>query len=205
MDSDFTIGKGSNASYDFRVGNGSGNINITLHTDDEAGIARTITLAARVYTEQNTSSITVAGHGTNIITSASSGMTGTYALTGTATAIFNADAGFGEGSAISLGAGTTLIYSNSGHELSLPCSSLILPSEGTATLRIDGYRLRGGDHVLASGVAEGADDLLAVDPAGTALGGRKATLRVDEVTENEETVKKLILNIVSSGLILSFM
>ena len=45
-------------------------------------------------TEANTSSVTVSGHGTNRVTSASGSMTGTYTVSSGATAVFAANAGF---------------------------------------------------------------------------------------------------------------
>ena len=97
--SDFTFGRGSNANYDFLLGLNAtyGNINFTLNTDDEAGLPRTITMDARIKTQMDTSTITVAGHGTNVVTSASPDMTGTYAVTDKATVKFTEGAGFANG------------------------------------------------------------------------------------------------------------
>ena len=96
LNSDFTIARGKNASYDIRLGNGSnvGNVKLTFATDDTNGVPRTITLAGLLMTEANTSIVTVSGHGTNRVTSASAGMTGTYTVSSGATAVFAANAGF---------------------------------------------------------------------------------------------------------------
>ena len=179
--SDFTFGRGSNAQYDFRLGSdqGNGTVNFTLNTDDEAGVPRTVTMDARICTDTNTWSITVAGHGTNIVTSASPLMTGTYAITDAATVKFTEGAGFANGT-ISLDGGTTLEYTNSGKTLALPCKTLVLPSEGKATLRINGGRLRNGDHVLVSGVSAGASDLLGVELADSVKDGRRYDVAVKD-------------------------
>ena len=115
--SDFTFGSGSSGDYDFRLGDGvnnshTDNINFTLNTDDEAGVPRTVTMTARICTTNNTSSITVAGHGTNVVTSASPLMTGTYAVTDTATVIFADGAGFANGT-VSVGSAATLAIGES--------------------------------------------------------------------------------------------
>jgi len=198
--SDFTFGRGSNANYDFLLGADADesriqNINFTLNTDDEAGVPRTVTMAARICTSNNTSSITVAGHGTNIVTSASPLMTGTYKLTDAATVVLSNGVAFANGT-ISLGDGTTLEYSNSGNTLTLPCASLVLPSSGKATLRINGVRLKDGEHTLVSGVSAGAASLLDVEPAASVLDGRRY-----EVAEKNGY---LVLNIISSGMIIIF-
>ena len=177
--SDFTFGGGSTKDYDFLLGDGAnegnmGAINFTLNTDDEAGIPRTITMAARIKTARDTSSITVAGHGTNVVTSASPDMIGTYDVTDAATVKFTAGAGFAnDTSRISLDDGTTLEYSNVGNTLALPCKALVLPSTGTATLRINGDRLKGGDHILVEGVSAGATSLLNVELADAVKDGRR--------------------------------
>jgi len=115
--SDFTFGRGSHAYYDFLLGEGANdgnleNINFTLNTDDEAGVPRTITMAARIKTTKDTSTITVAGSGTNVVTSASPLMTGTYAVTDSATVKFMEGAGFANGT-VSVGPAATLAIGES--------------------------------------------------------------------------------------------
>ncbi len=114
--SDFTFGSGSAKDYDFILGEGAkdeegnrnlDNINFTLHTDDEEGVPRTVTMDARIKTTKDTSSIIVAGHGTNVVTSASPLMTGTYAVTDTATVKFTEGAGFVNGT-VSVGPEATV-------------------------------------------------------------------------------------------------
>ena len=117
--SDFTFGSGSSKDYDFLLGEGDNtyhhteNIKFTLNTDDEAGVPRTVTMAARICTSTNTSSITVAGHGTNVVTSASPLMTGTYKLTDTATVVLKNGAAFTNGT-VSVGSAATLAVGESG-------------------------------------------------------------------------------------------
>ena len=186
LKSNFTFGKGSNASYDFRIGNASdsGNINFTFHTDDEQDVAREITLAARVKTEQNTSSITVKGGGTLKVTSASPDMIGSTVVADTATLAFGAGASFGAAGtagAITLGNGTTLALTSTGKALSPLANALNLPTGAgeVATIRIDGERLASGDHEIATVGNAAATANVTIDENSTALAGRKYTLEVE--------------------------
>lgn len=95
----------------------------------------------------------------------------------TATVEVKANAKPGKG-AITLGAGTTLALTAESREFTPLANPLNLPTEGKATLRIDGKRLRHGDHEIAT-VGTGATENVALDPASVALAGRKATLRVE--------------------------
>ena len=189
--SDFTFGRGSNDKYDFLIGavtteDRVQSMNFTLNTDDEAGVPRKVTMDARIMMSKDTSTIIVAGHGTNVVTSASPLMTGTYAVTDAATVKFTAGAGFAnDTSRISLDDGTTLEYSNVGNTLALPCKTLVLPETGTATLRINGDRLKNGDHILATGVNSDAADHLDVVLADSVLAGRS---RYEVVEKNGNLV-----------------
>ena len=69
-------------------------------------------------------------------------------------------------------------------------NTLHLPPAGTAKIRIDGARLRSGDHAIAP-VASGETGSVAPDLSATALDGRRATLRVER--------GNLILNIEPNG------
>ena len=200
--SDFTFGRGSSKEYDFLLSDDKGNgiVNFTLNTDDEAGVPRTITMDARICTATNTWTIAVAGHGTNVVTSASPLMTGTYAVTDAATVIFDGTkkfndeaAGFANGT-ISLDDGTTLEYTNSGSTLALPCKTLVLPETGTATLRINGGRLKTGDHILVEEVSADATSLLNVELAETVKDGRRCEVAVKD--------GNLVLCIASKGFVL---
>ena len=200
--SDFSFGRGSSANYDFLLGYNAdqGDINFTLSTDDEASVPRTVTMDARIKTQMDTSTITVAGHGTNVVTSASPDMIGTYAVTDAATVIFdgtkkfnNEAAGFANGT-ISLDDGTTLEYTNVGNALALPCKTLVLPETGTATLRINGDRLKTGDHILVEGVSADATSLLNVELTDAIKDGRRY-----EVAEKDGN---LVLSIASKGFVL---
>jgi hypothetical protein len=92
---------------------------------------------------------------------------------------------------MTLGAGTTFAFVNNSRELTLP-SPIILPTDGVATLRINGTRLITAKHTIATGVAADAADHLDVDLASAALGGRKATLAVED--------GNLVLDVKSAGL-----
>ena len=131
----------------------------------------------------------VTGCGTLVFNSVST-FTGGLTVGDTATVKVNEGCTPGSGT-ITLGAGTKLVLTanSSTYQLS---NTLNLPTEGTATLRIDGTRLRSGDDQEIATVASGTG--VALDPNSTALAGRKATLRVEE--------GKLILNIVSDGTVI---
>ena len=110
--SDFTIGRGDNESYDFRLKGAA--IDFSIHTTDEDGVARTVTLNGRFTTEEHTdTTITVKGTGTNVVNSASPLMVGTYAVADTATVVLNNGAGFANGT-VSVGATATLAVGESG-------------------------------------------------------------------------------------------
>ena len=150
-------------------------------TDDESGTGRTITLEARTQVQANkVAAITVSGSGTLEVTQPAdiqNNATVSVVVTNTATLAYTtADATLGSG-AMTLGAGTTLEYTNSGNTLALPCSSLTLPSSGTATLRVNGDRLKSGDHVLATGVSSVGLD---VELAPSVADGRKYVVTVKD-------------------------
>ncbi|MBQ1475620.1 MAG: hypothetical protein IIZ32_10020, partial [Ruminococcus sp.] len=180
--------------------------NVTFCTDDESGTGRTITIDAKTR-GQYTPVLTVSGSGTLQVN-------GTYTnrdpyppitVTDTATLAFGAGASLGTG-AITLGAGTTLTLSSTGNMFTPIANTLNLPTgeNEVATIRIDGTRLRGGEHVLCTleSVPQNVADHVSV--TGTALDGRTYTVKTVEVAENETTVTKLVLNITPSGLMLIF-
>lgn len=110
--SDFTIGRGNNENYDFMLRGAA--IDFSIHTTDEDGVARTVTLDGRFTTEAHTdTTITVKGTGTNVVNSASPLMVGTYAVADTATVVLNNGAGFANGT-VSVGATATLAVGESG-------------------------------------------------------------------------------------------
>lgn len=195
-------GKSSTSNGDLQVyGNSSLTIDTTDYTDKTT--PRIVTLEGRIKADGN---VTIAGSGTVVVaTSANpSGLTDTTVASGktiavTNTATLKVNAGkkiLGEGT-ISLGAGTTLALDSGalgtvGDEGFTPCiPGLALPAEGTATLRIDGNRLKSGDHEIAN-VASDTTANVALDSDSVALDGRKGTLRVED--------SKLILNIQPGGL-----
>ena len=102
-------------------------------------------------------------------------------------------------SPITLEAGSTLALTATSNrytdESKLIANSLTLPTgeNEVVTNRIDGTKLRSGDHTIAN-VAAGATANVAIDPDSEALAGRKASLRVED--------DKLVLNIQSSGLMI---
>ena len=187
--SDFTIaGRGDSTCVVFAS-------DAEFNTSDENGVGRQITLNAKTRNAYNGRTITVSGKGTLQV---NNGNDNTYqpsvVVKDSATLEYAARASFGTG-AITLGAGTTFAFVNSGSSLALP-STITFPADGAATLRIGGDRLRSGKHTIATGVESDAADHLIVDPASAALDGRKYTLKVEE--------DKLMLNIESDGLTVVF-
>ena len=155
-------------------------------TDDESGTGRTITINA-VTRGNNSPSVIVSGSGTlKVNRPASNDQHPSVTVTDTATLEYAADATLGTG-AVTLGAGTTFAFANSGSTLSLP-SPIVLPDSGVATLRIGGDRLKSGDHTILASAPEGAAAHLAIDQSSLAIDGRKYSL-----TEKEGA---LVLNIV---------
>ena len=169
--------------------------NVTFCTDDENSVGRTITIDAKTQSRYSPA-ITVSGTGTLQVNSTCDNRNEpTVTVTDTATLAFGAGASLGTG-AITLGAGTTLALTATSNTFSL-ANTLNLPTgeNEVATIRIDGARLRSGDHVIAT-VASGTTANVALDPASAVLYGRKGTLRVED--------SKLILNVDSAGLTVVF-
>ena len=155
-------------------------------TDDESGAGRTITIDT--VTRGDTSpSVIVSGSGTlKVNWPASNDQHPPVTVTDTATLEYASGAKLGDGT-VTLGAGTTFAFANSGSTLSLP-STIVLPDSGVATLRIGGDRLKSGDHTILASAPEGAAAHLAIDQNSLAIDGRKYSL-----TEKEGA---LVLNIV---------
>jgi hypothetical protein len=188
--SDFTIARRSD---------GNGRIilcrNVEFCTDDASGVGRTITIDAITRGSSNQApKITVSGSGTLKVTQPpDNGYQPIVTLKDTATLEYAAGATFGTG-AMTLGAGTTLALTATNSTFTALTNTLNLPTgeNEVATIRIDGTRLTSGDHIIATVGNEATSANVALDPASTALAGRKGTLRVDG--------GNLILNIDPSGM-----
>ena len=191
--SDFTIADRGNGNRSLMLTR-----NVTFCTDDESGTGRIITIEAQTRS-QYSPAITVSGTGTLQVNSTCDNRNEpTVTVTDTATLAFGADATLGT-DAITLGAGTKLVLTqpSGSNEFTPLVNTLNLPTgeNEAATIRIDGKRLKSGDHVIAT-VGTGATANVALAPASKALDGRKGTLRVED--------DKLMLNIQPSGLMLIF-
>ena len=187
--SDYTIGTRSGNTYS------SIKISKETHfgTTDENGKARTVTANGKL---EGSGSIYIEGTGRFVSNNAYNNNAynyygGAVTVTDTATLVLNKMLTLGamtikDGatleipsgattgtSAVTLEAGSTLKCPYSGTALT---NTLNLPTEGTATIRIDGRRLRSGDHEIAT-VGTGTN--VALDPGSTVLDGRKGELRVD--------------------------
>ena len=161
---------------------------LTFDTTDyyDNTIGRTITCEAPIGAVNDNSAaafkVTVKGKGRFVFANTNSGATlfsGGLTVTNSATVEVKANARPGAG-AVTLCAGTTLVLTSTGDEFTPLANALGLPSEGTATLRIDGAKLKIGDHTINSGVAVTAADHLAVDQNSEALVGRRASLAVKD-------------------------
>ena len=119
---------------------------------------------------------------------------GARTFSGSGTVAVGSGVGLGTGE-ITLGGGTTLALTATSSTFTALTNALNLPTTGAATIRIDGARLSSGSHTIASNVAAGATANVVLDPAGTALGGRKASLRVEDGS--------LVLRIEPCGMIIS--
>ena len=168
---------------------------VTFCTDDENGIGRTITLNGKTFADNYSPKITVSGSGTLQVNNGNVNLVQPpVTVNDTATLAFAAGASLSTGE-ITLGAGTTLALTATSREFTPLANTLNLPTEGKAKIRINGARLRSGDHVIATlGEGSGTADNVELDSenSGSALGGRRARFEVDEHG-------KLLLNIKSSG------
>ena len=158
---------------------------LTFDTSDyyDNTIGRTITCEAQIGAKDSNYAkniaVTVKGKGTFVFANTSSSdkiVAGGLTVQDTATVKVNAGCTPGHG-VITLGAGTTLALTPNSREVTPLANTLKLPTEGTAKLRIDGKRLRSGEHAIAA-VDSGANIIL--DSASTAIGERKAILMVKE-------------------------
>ena len=166
---------------------------MTFCTDDENSVGRTITIDAKTQARYSPA-ITVSGTGTLQVNSTCDNRNEpTVTVTDTATLAFGAGASLGTG-AITFGAGTKLVLTqpSGSNEFTPLVNTLNLPTgeNEVATIRIDGARLKSGDHEIAT-VESGTSANVDLDLSGIALGGRKASVRVEE--------GKLVLNVVSDG------
>ena len=168
--------------------------NVTFCTDDENGKGRTITIEART-NPQSSPVITVSGSGTLQMNGTKTGSAQPpITVTDTATLAFGANGSLGTGD-ITLGAGTKLVLTANSKDFTALANTLNLPTEGSATIRIDGERLKSGDNIIIATVGNDATTAnVAFDGNSTALAGRKYTLRVED--------GKLILKIVSDGTVI---
>ena len=201
---------GNSTSYgDLKVSNGA---SVTLDTSDYSNptVPRTITLEGRLCAlniGMSKSACVIDGCGTVIVdTKDMSSVTGiadplkhtcitNSILQVKSGATLQVNAGkkiTGANGRIALDAGATLALVSGGTDdfTTRIEPAVTLPTEGVATIRIDGARLRGGDHTIAT-VASGTTANVTLDPASTALVGRKGSLRVDG--------SNLVLNIEPTG------
>ena len=164
---------------------------------DDRSIGRTITCEAPIGAADAASAekfdVTVKGKGKFVFANTSNShiFSGGLMVQDTATIEVKANAKPGNG-AITLGNGTTLALTATSNAFTPLANTLNLPTEGTAIIRIDGNRLKGGvDHEIAT-VGTGATANVTLDENSAALAGRKHTLKVED--------GKLKLNIQPDGL-----
>jgi hypothetical protein len=177
---------------------------LTFDTTDyyDSAVGRTITCEAPIAAENAASAakfrVTVKGKGTFVFANTHDDknktekiFSGGLVVQDTATVEVKADAKPGTG-AITLNAGTTLAldYSSGDNGSALLANKLNLPTEGAATIRIDGKRLGSGDYEITT-IGSGNIKNVTLDLYSSALDGRKASLRVEE--------GKLFLNIKPDG------
>ncbi len=186
---------------------------LVIDTSDyaDSSIGHTITLNGRIRTtsDASASAVTIKGCGTVVVntTGSNSGLTveeqNTYIASGKTLSVTNSamlqvnvdKKILGEGT-ISLAAGTTLaLPSNADRTFTTPdIVPVTLPAEGTATIKIDGGKLRNDvDYVLLNSVPAGYAEHLVV--TGTALDGRHYRLADDGEGH-------LVMNVVSPGTVI---
>ena len=198
-------GKGSTVNGDLQV---SAPLTIDTSDYDTPTMQHTVTLEGRIVAN---SPVTIKGCGAVVVDTVDmSNVTGieddlkhtwlkngvTLSVTDTATLRINAGKKITGNGKVSLAAGTTLALDFSalgaiGDVEFVPCiPGLALPTTGIATIRINGRRLRSGDHVVATAVSGTAANVVP-DLSSAALDGRRASFRVDNGI--------LVLNIQSNG------
>jgi hypothetical protein len=193
---------------------GSGASAITFDTSDYTNrtVRRTITLEGRLYANSlgmDHSAFIIDGCGTVVVDTADmSDVTGIdehlkhtcisnsiLQVKSGATLQVNAEKKItGANGRIALDDGATLtLVSNGTDDFTTRIEPAVwLPTEGVATIRIDGVRLCSGNHVIATVGNEATFANVELDGNSAALAGRKASLSVDD--DNN-----LILNIEPNG------
>ena len=174
---------GLSGTRTFAVPNNSGaSAKITAASDFTVSAGIAVNNALELDTAGNT--ITIATNFTG---------SGAMTFSGSGTVAVNSGVSLGTGG-VTLGAGTTLALTADSSTFTALTNALNLPTEGTATIRIDGARLSSGDHTILSNVAAGATANVTLDMTSPALAGRRATLEVDGTN--------LVLTIKPGGMIL---
>ena len=163
-----------------------GNENGALVKDGEG------TLIFNPYGTRLSGAVTVKG-GTLKVMSASGVSTGATTVKDGATLEIASGATLGS-SAVTLEAGSTLAFTITGNEFTALTNTLTLPTEGKATLRINGDKLSSGDHILVKGVSADATSLLNVELAESVSNGRRYEVAVKD--------GNLVLSFASKGFIL---
>ena len=175
----------------------------------------TLTICTTQFESEDAATVYVNGKISN--KNGGSSWSGGMAVTGKGTLVFNSQSTFSGGlvvsdtaivkvsanctpgtGAITLGARTTLALTATSREFITPhlANELKLPMEGVATIRIDGVRLRSGEHQIAF-VASGSGtaDNVVFDATSDAFKGRKYSWYIDDSGY-------LVLNIQSSGTVI---
>ena len=200
---------------DLYVSNASGS-SLAIDTSDYVTpeTPRTVTLKGRIVAYNP---VTIKGCGTVVVDTTGSSTSvfedfqhtcltnaATLFVTDTTTLKINAGKKITGNGTISLAAGTTLaLPSNADRTFTIPdIVPVRLPAEGAATIRIDGTRIRGGEHVLCTLASVPENLANHVTVTGAALGGRKYEVKAVEVTENEKNITQLVLNIYPAGLMM---
>jgi hypothetical protein len=181
--------------------------NVTIDTTDwnDGATPRTVTLNGYVNaTSTHETPLTITGCGTVVFdTAAGDGndtnkVNSVLAVTNGATLKVKDGKTIAGTGTISLAAGTTLALESTSSTFTAPdIIPVTLPMEGTATIKIDGTRLRSGVDFTVCAITdlpEGYNAANHVTVTGEALAGREATIRVEN--------NKLILNIKSDGMML---
>lgn len=220
---DITFGSSANWTLKNSMGNNAyegdlkvvGGASVTLDTSDYSvsNVRHKITLEGRIYAYNvgmSKSACIIDGCGTVVVDTADMSSVTGIAEPQKHTCISNSILQVKSGATLQVNAGKKITGANgrialdAGATLALVSGgtddfttriepAVTLPTEGVATIRIDGARLRGGDHTILSNVTAGTTANVNLDMASAALDGRKgASLAVNG--------SNLVLTIVSPGL-----
>jgi len=173
IDSNFTIARGGNGTGDLQLGvdGNSGATQLTLATDDTNGVPRTVTLAGLLSSTTATAKFIVSGHGTNSVSSASTGMKGIYTVSDGATAVFDGGKGF-QNATVNVAKGGRLVAGGSAAK----AGKLQIADGSTLEFKLNDATCTSFAATSVTPAASGAKATIAFTPGSSKIIGQSYTL-----------------------------